>query len=750
MAKNLLIVESPSKATTLKKYLGNDFDVKASVGHVRDLPKKKLGIDLENNFRPTYETIRGKGKIIKQLKQAAKDAETIYLGTDPDREGEAIAWHIANLLNGKSHQLHRVLFHEITKSGVKKGIAEPQSINQNLVDAQQARRILDRIVGYQVSPFLWKTLYSGLSAGRVQSVALRLIVEREREIEAFVPEEYWSIHTALSGEKSGKFVADLHKIKGEDPQIGSEEEANEIVKDLESSNLIVDSLTKKTVSRNPYPPYTTSTLQQDAAHKLRFSPKKTMAVAQQLYEGVNVNGDTVGLITYMRTDSTRLANEALSGARTAILDEFGDKYAPKKARQFTSKKSGVQDAHEAIRPTQWNLAPEKLQGKLPKDLFKLYSLIWYRLVGSQMAAAKYARTTIDITAGDDYLLRCSGSLLKFDGYLKAYDRMPNSSDREQDSDVPEHIKEGESLTLHEVNPEQHFTNPPPHYNESSLIKELDKQGIGRPSTYSQIITTLYDREYIIREKRQLLPTELGFTVNDVLVQHFPRIFNVEFTARMEDELDKIEEGKDEWEHVVGEFYGPFRESLESVSKKTKDIKQSLQEETGEKCEKCGREMVVKWGRNGKFLACSGYPECKNTRPLEEPEEVETDEKCEKCGSPMIIKTGRFGRFLACGNYPDCKNTKPIPLGISCPEDDGDIVERRTRKGKIFYGCANYPDCKFAVWDKPVGIECPNCGADFLVEKHTKSKGEFLKCLNCKSEMDPESFGDEVTGAKGAA
>ncbi len=746
MAKNLLIVESPSKASTLKKYLGKDFDVKASVGHIRDLPKKNLGIDLDDNFKPTYVTIRGKGKVIKQLKDAAKKAEIIYLGTDPDREGEAIAWHIANVLNGNKHTLHRVLFHEITKSGVKRGLAEPKSIDKNLVDAQQARRILDRIVGYQVSPFLWKTLYSGLSAGRVQSVALRLIVEREREIKAFVPDEYWSIHATLSGENSGNFVADLHKIKGEDPQIGSEKEANAIKKALEESTLIVDKINKKTVSRNPYPPYTTSTLQQDAAYKLRFSPKKTMALAQQLYEGVNVNGESIGLITYMRTDSTRLAAEALSGAREAVLRDFGDKYAPKKPRQFSSKKSGVQDAHEAIRPTQWELTPEKVKGQLSKDLYRLYSLVWYRLIGSQMAAAKYAQTAIDITAGDDYLLRCSGSILKFDGYLKAYDQMPNSKDREEDSAVPEHIKEGETLTLHEVNPEQHFTKPPAHYNESSLIKELDKQGIGRPSTYSQIITTLYDRDYVTREKRHLLPTELGYTVNDVLVEHFPAIFNVEFTAQMEDELDKIEEGEDEWENVVGEFYKPFHESLESASKKTKDIKQSLQESTGEKCEKCGREMVVKWGRNGKFLACSGYPECKNTRPLEEPEEIETDEKCEKCGAPMIIKTGRYGRFLACSNYPKCKNTKPIPLGIKCPEDGGDIVERRSRKGKIFYGCANYPDCKFAVWDKPVDKKCPNCDADFLVEKHTKSKGDFLRCLNCKSEFPLELENEEVQGA----
>ncbi|MCF7804579.1 MAG: type I DNA topoisomerase [Candidatus Marinimicrobia bacterium] len=752
MAKNLLIVESPSKAKTLKKYLGKDYDVKSSVGHIRDLPPKELGIDVENNFEPTYQTIRGKGKIIKELKKAARNSDSIYLGTDPDREGEAIAWHIAKILNGNKQDVHRVLFHEITKSGVKSGLADPHSINDNLVNAQQARRILDRLVGYKVSPFLWKTLYRGLSAGRVQSVALRIIVEREREIEAFEPDEYWSVHAQLKGENTDVFTSDLHKVNGEDPEIGSEEEVNEILSTLNEQDFIVDSIKKKTVSRKPYPPYTTSTLQQDAAYKLGFSPKKTMALAQRLYEGVEVNGETQGLITYMRTDSTRLANEALAGSRDAVKKWAGDKYLPKSPRQYASKKSQVQDAHEAIRPTVWNLPPDKIKGQLPNDHFKLYTLIWYRLLGSQMSPAKYARTTIDIAAGEEYQFRTSGSILKFDGYLKAYKRMPNGYEEDKDTDVPEDIEEGETLSLEEITPEQHFTKPPAHYNESSLIKELDNQGIGRPSTYSQIITTLYDRDYVNREGKQLIPTELGFTVCDVLVKHFPNIFNTKFTAQMEDELDKIEAGKDDWVDVVQDFYKPFNKSLEAVQSKSKDIKKSLQEGTGEKCEKCGREMVIKWGRNGKFLACSGFPDCKNTKPLEEqgpPEE--TDENCEKCGSTMVIKTGRYGRFMACSNYPECKNTKPIPLGIDCPEDGGDIVERRSRKGKVFYGCANYPDCEFAVWDKPVPHSCPNCDAEFLVEKNTKSKGEFFKCLNCKAEMEPENFTDEeVSDAKGAA
>ena len=748
MAKNLLIVESPSKARTLKKYLGKDYDVKSSVGHIRDLPPKQLGIDIENNFQPTYQTIRGKGKVIKDLKSAAKKADTIYLGTDPDREGEAIAWHIAKILNGKKSDVFRVLFHEITKTGVKNGLASPHSINDNLVDAQQARRVLDRLVGYKVSPFLWKTLYRGLSAGRVQSVALRIIVEREREIEAFVPDEYWSVHAHLQGENTEPFVADLHKINGEDPDIGSEKDVNEILQRLNKQDFIVDTIQKKTISRNPYPPYTTSTLQQDAAYKLGFSPKKTMALAQRLYEGVEVNGETVGLITYMRTDSTRLANEALAGSREAVKKWAGDKYLPKSPRKYGSKKSQVQDAHEAIRPTQWNLSPKRIQGQVSNDHWKLYNLIWYRLLGSQMAPAKYARTTIDITAGDEYLFRTSGSILKFDGYLKAYAAMPNGYEKDNDSEVPENIREGETLNLQEIKPEQHFTKPPAHYNESSLIKELDNQGIGRPSTYSQIITTLYDRDYVTRDGKHLLPTELGFTVNDVLVKHFPKIFNVKFTAQMEDELDKIEEGKDDWVDVVKDFYQPFQKSLEAVESKSKDIRESLQEDTGEKCEKCGREMVIKWGRNGKFLACSGYPECKNTKPLEEidgPEE--TDEVCEKCGATMVIKTGRYGRFLACSNYPECKNTKPIPLGVKCPEDGGEIVERRTRKGKVFYGCSNYPDCKFAVWDEPVAVSCPNCDAEILVKKNTKSKGEFLKCLNCKAEMSMDIAEEgEVEGA----
>jgi len=748
MAKNLLIVESPSKANTLKKYLGKDFDVKASVGHIRDLPPKQLGIDVDHDFEPTYSTIRGKGKIIKQLKDAAKSAEMVYLGTDPDREGEAIAWHIAEILNGRKKDIVRVLFHEITKSGVQTGLSNPHEINANLVDAQQARRILDRLVGYQVSPFLWRTLYRGLSAGRVQSVALRIIVEREREIEAFVPEEYWSLHATLSSDNSGDFVADLYKIQGKDPEIGSEEEVNDIVANIKKQSFSVDSVEKKTISKNPYPPYTTSTLQQDAAHKLGFSPKRTMALAQQLYEGVNVFGDSVGLITYMRTDSTRLANEALAGSRSAIQEWAGEKYTPNNPRQFSNKKSQVQDAHEAIRPTQWELPPEKLKGQIPKDLWKLYSLIWYRLLGSQMTPAKYARTTIDISAGDDYLFRCSGSILKFDGYLKAYTAMPNGYEAEKDSTVPEHLTEGETLTLEELEPKQHFTNPPAHYNESSLIKELDNQGIGRPSTYSQIITTLYDRDYVRREKKTLIPTELGYTVNDVLVKYFPKIFNTKFTAQMEEELDKIEEGKDQWVDVVKEFYKPFKKSLDAVQSKSKDIRESLQEDSGEKCEKCGREMVIKWGRNGKFLACSGYPECKNTKPVgEEEAPEETDEICDKCGSPMVIKSGRYGKFLACSNYPKCKNTKPIPLGVKCPEDGGDLVQRQSRRGKVFYGCANYPDCKFASWDKPVPVDCPKCEAHFLVEKRTKAKGEFLRCLNCKSEFPMELAQDEeVEGA----
>jgi len=748
MAKNLLIVESPSKAKTLQKYLGKDFSVKSSVGHIRDLPKKQLGIDIENNFTPTYTTIRGKGKIIKELKNAAANSEVVYLGTDPDREGEAIAWHISKILNGDRKEIYRVLFHEITQSGITSGLQNPQSINANLVDAQQARRILDRLVGYQVSPFLWKTLYRGLSAGRVQSVALRIIVEREREIEAFVPEEYWSLHAHLQGESTEVFVADLHKIDGEDPDIGSEEEMNTLIADLQDRDFIVDTIQKKTVSKNPYPPYTTSLLQQDAAYKLRFSPKRTMALAQRLYEGVNVGGETLGLITYMRTDSTRLANEALQSAQKVIGEWAGKKYQLAKPRQYTSKKSQVQDAHEAIRPTQFHLPPEKVKGQLPADLFKLYSLIWYRMIGSQMKAAKYDRTTIDVTAGEEYLFRCTGSILKFDGYLKAYSAMPGGYEYDKDQTVPESLEEGEQVAVRELEPKQHFTNPPPHYNESSLVKELDKQGIGRPSTYSQIITTLYDRDYVRRNGRHLLPTDLGYTVNDVLVKYFPNIFNTEFTARMEDELDKIEEGKDAWVSVVKDFYGPFRKSLSAVEHRSKDIKESLQEETEEVCEKCGSPMVIKWGRNGKFLACSAFPECKNTKPLETQAEPEqTDEICEKCGGPMVIKSGRYGRFLACGNYPECKSTKPIPVGVKCPEDGGEIVERRSRKGKVFYGCANYPDCKFAVWDKPIDMKCPECDASFLVEKHTKSKGDFLRCLTCKSEFPMEMAQDEeVEGA----
>ncbi len=748
MAHKLLIVESPSKAKTMQRYLGKDFTVRSSIGHIRDLPKKKLGIDIDNDFKPTYTTIRGKGKIIKELKNAAQTSGEIYLGMDPDREGEAIAWHISQVLNGNRKKVYRVLFHEITKSGVQKGLIEPHSINENLVDAQQARRILDRLVGYQVSPFLWKMLYRGLSAGRVQSVALRIIVEREREIEAFVPEEYWSLHAHLSGESTAEFIADLHKVKGEDPRIGSEDETNQIIEHLQQQDFIVDSVEKKTVSKNPYPPYITSTLQQDAAYKLNFSPKQTMALAQRLYEGVTVRGEHVGLITYMRTDSTRLSNEAVTDARKAVTEWVGDKYVPSRPRMFTGKKSGVQDAHEAIRPTQYHLTPEKLANELPKDLHKLYTLIWYRMLGGQMKPARYDRTTIDILAGQEYLFRCSGSILRFDGYLRAYSKMPGGYDYEEDQTVPDSLEENEKLTLKELEPKQHFTKPQAHYNESSLVKTLDNEGIGRPSTYSQIISTLYDREYVKRDGRHLLPTELGFTVNDILVKHFPDIFNAKFTAEMEEELDRIEEGKDDWVGVVRDFYKPFKKSLNAVESKSEDIKQSLQEETEEVCEKCGSPMVIKWGRNGRFLACSGYPDCKNTKPLEELEPpVETEYTCEKCGATMVIKSGRYGRFLACSNYPDCKFTRPIPVGVKCPEDGGEIVERRSRKGKVFYGCENYPDCKFAVWDKPVDKSCPKCDAEFLVEKHTKSKGDFLRCLTCKAEFPIDlSEDEEIQGA----
>ncbi len=749
MAQSVVIVESVAKTKTIKKFLGKDYQVLPSVGHIKDLPKNKLGVNIEDGFEPQYITIRGKGKVLSDLKKAAETADQIYIATDPDREGEAIAWHIFEEIKPKNHRIKRILFNEITERAVLEAIKNSRTIDVNKVEAQKARRVMDRLVGYQVSPILWQTIYRGLSAGRVQSVALRLIVEREREIAAFVPQEYWSITAQLQGEKSDPFSSNLIKIKNKKIDIKNEQAAKAIVDDLRIKTYIIKDITKKEVSRKPAPPFTTSTLQQEAARRLGYTAKKIMMIAQQLYEGIELGEEgSVGLITYMRTDSTRIADEALLAVREYIVDAYGLEYLPQQPRIYKTKKS-AQDAHEAIRPTSMKREPRKIKKYLTAEQFKLYELIWNRFIACQMSDAKLDQTTIDIIAGqmtgnnvsEDYLFRTTGSVIKFRGFLQAYeDFQENGKDSENNDDlqqlVPKNLRVGEILTLLDLLPRQHFTKPPARYTESSLVKELDNLDIGRPSTYALIISTLLGRKYIEKNGRQLHPTELGFTVNDILIQNFPSIFNVKFTALMEDELDKIETSEKDFKTVLYDFYDPFSNALKTIDSKKDTIRESLMEETRETCPDCGRLLIIRWGRNGKFIGCSGYPDCRYTRPLQE-EKIQTDEVCEKCGRPMIVKQGRFGRFLACSGYPECKNNKPYSIGISCPKKNctGSIVERRTKRGKVFYGCSNYPNCDFASWYLPVAIACENCGSPYLEQRNTQKQGNFLYCPKCKTRYE---------------
>ncbi len=745
MAKNLLIVESPTKSRTLKRFLGKDFEIQATIGHIRDLPKSKLGIETENGFSVQYVTIKGKGKVLKKLKESAKKSENIYLAPDPDREGEAIAWHVASQLPD-SKNITRVTFNEITKNGVLRGLENPREIDINLVNAQQARRVLDRLVGYKVSPFLWKTITYGLSAGRVQSVALRIICEREDEIEKFVSEEYWTIEVLLSGKDGITLLSRLVKVDGNKPSIGNKDEADKIVKELKELAFTIENVKKSEKKRNPLPPFITSTLQQDAARRFGFTPKKTMMVAQQLYEGIELGDEgPTGLITYMRTDSTRVAESALQSVRGYINDTYGSKYLPPQAVHYRSKK-GSQDAHEAIRPTYTKYPPDYLKKYLSRDQSKLYSLIWDRFVASQMKPAVYDTTTVDIKAGR-YDFRSTSQALKFDGFLKIYQESKDNGengDNEFLDSIPD-LEKGDEMNLKEIKPDQHFTKPPARYTQASLVKTLEADGIGRPSTYATIVSTLLERKYIETVERRLQPTELGKTVNKILVDYFPSIFDVKFTAEMETDLDQIEMGKADWIEVVKEFYYPFGKRLDELKSKQQEIKDSLTEVTGETCEKCGSPMIIKWGRNGRFLACSAYPECKNTKPLaDEQEELETDEKCPKCGSAMVVKTGRFGRFLACSAYPECKTTKPIPTGVKCPKEgcEGDVVEKRSRKGRVFYGCTNYPKCDWVSWYKPVDKECPQCGNNYMVEKVSKQRGPYYACPSCKHKIYIEEKSDK--------
>ena len=816
MSKSLVIVESPSKAKTINKYLGKDFKVLASVGHIKDLPKKGLGVDVENEFEPTYEVMPGKEKVVREIKEAAKEATAIYIATDPDREGEAIGRHIAELVGGgkgkTKKSVYRVMFNEITKSAIQDAFKHPGSINESLVDAQQARRVLDRLVGYKVSPLLWDKVRRGLSAGRVQTVAVRLVVERERDIQAFVKTEYWSVIANLSAALPPAFDARLYKIadktvktsgfddgvRKNEVHISNEETAKKILRELEGSGYVVQEVTTREKKRNPVPPFITSKLQQEASRKLRFSVKKTMQIAQRLYEGIDLGAEgTVGLITYMRTDSTRVADSAIGEVRQFIDQQYGPSYLPGNPIQYRSKKD-AQDAHEAIRPTSAERTPEKIGASLGKDELALYRLIWQRFVASQMMPAIFDQTTIDIAAGQKYLFRATGSVIKFDGFLAVYEEGKDEKDEddaERAARLPKVVK-GEALQLNSITPNQHFTDPPPRYTEATLVKALEEKGIGRPSTYASIMSVIQDREYVEKLENRFHPTELGTIVNDLLVQSFAELFNVEYTARMEQELDEVEEGKLKWTTALRGFYDKFTVDLKAAQEQMRDVKRQ-EILTDELCDKCGSRMAIKFGRFGQFLACTNYPECKSTRDLAKPavaitngevspeaaaENPYSNETCDKCGRAMALKRGRFGQFLACTGYPDCKNTRkitksgavaaPVMLDVDCPECgqrlavrqgpygeftacstypecryikrettgvpcprsecSGEILIRKSKRGKFFYGCSEYPKCDTVFWDKPIQEACPQCDKPFILEKYNAKKDETTRYCSDES------------------
>ena len=736
----LVIVESPAKARTIGKYLGSGYAVKATVGHVRDLPTRKLGVDIDNGaFTPEYVIIKGKNQTVADIKKAAKSAREVFLATDPDREGEAIAWHVASQLD-RGVPTHRILFHEITKDAVNEAIRKPGRIDEQKVNAQQARRILDRLVGYKASPLLWKAIKTGLSAGRVQTVALRLIVERERDIRAFKPQEYWTIEADCA--KDGQaFEASLHKIDGHKPQLHNEAEARAVVDAVTGVPFVVTTVERKQRKKRPAAPFTTSTMQQEAAKKLGFSSRRTMRAAQQLYEGVEVGEDgPVGLITYMRTDSVRVSDQALAAAREYIGRTFGARYLPDAPNQYSSRKQSakVQDAHEAIRPTDVQRRPEDVQRFLEPDQYRLYQLVWQRFVASQMMPAVYDMTIVDFDLGR-YLFRTTGSVLLFDGYHAIY---MEGHEREEGRSIDDlaalpALAKGDPVDVRAIVPSQHFTEPPPRFSEASLVKELERLGIGRPSTYAAIISTLTDREYVQLEQRRFHTTPLGETVEQIMVSRFPDIFNVGFTAEMETELDRVEDGELGWQDVLQDFYGPFTRALDAV-----DVNALVAEAhglsperlAGERCPKCGSRVELRTGRFGPYLACEKYKEqcdyAKSLRKDKAPDRP-TDEKCHLCQAPMVIKTGRFGEFLACTRYPECKGTRAIPLGIKCPKCiEGDLAERRTKRGKSFWGCVRYPACDFSTWNRPVAEECPACGWVGLEKKVSKAAGEVLTCLKC--------------------
>ena len=741
--KQLVVVESPTKAKTIGKYLGSGYAVKATVGHVRDLPKKELGVDVEHGFTPKYVTIKEKAKTLTEIKKAAKDATRVLIGTDPDREGEAIAWHVAGQI-GDGNKVQRVLFHEITKDGVAQGLANPVDIDQRKVDAQQARRILDRLVGYKASPLLWKMIKTGLSAGRVQTVALRLICEREEEIRRFVPQEYWTIEADL--EKDGQpFQARLHKLDGEKPEIANGAAAQAIVDDVRKLPFVVSSVSKKERKRNPSAPFTTSTLQQEAAKQLGFSAKRTMRAAQALYEGVEIGEEgPVGLITYMRTDSVRVAESAIGQARDYIRENFDDRYLPEKPNTYKGKgASRVQDAHEAIRPADVLRRPEDLKRYLQSDFFKLYQLIWRRFVASQMTPEIYELTTVDFDLGR-YLFRATGSRVLFNGYRVVYQEGHEVEEGQNDDElaaIPA-LESGDTVVVRQITPSQHFTEPPPRYSEASLVKKLEELGIGRPSTYAAIISTLRERWYATAKDRRFAPTPQGELVWKVMMRCFPEVFEVGFTAQMENELDKVEEGDLGWREVLADFWSPFEKQLNAVNVEAiiHDV-HDLSKLHEERCPQCGSKLIVKSGRFGPYIACERYPDaCTFSRSVNKNKipDKPSDEICKECGAPMVIKTGRYGEFLACTRYPQCKHTRPVPLGIKCPKcGEGDIAERRTRRGRNFWGCLRYPDCDYSTWNQPVAVPCPECGFVGMEQRQSKTSGVTRKCMKCAHEVQLE-------------
>jgi len=809
LSKGLVIVESPAKAKTIEKYLGKGYTVEASLGHVKDLPKSTLGVDIDNDFETEYIVIPGKEKVVAKLKKLALSADTIYLAPDPDREGEAIAAHLAEELGNGSRKkrkkkteederFRRVTFNEITKRAVQAAFEHPRSIDQHLVDAQQARRVLDRLVGYQVSPLLWDKVRRGLSAGRVQTVALRLIVEREREIKAFEKKEYWTIDAHLAAAKPPAFDARFLGKGEEKIEIPNGDEAEKLRAALEKADWTVRTVDRKERRRNAAAPFTTSKLQQDSSRKLRFSVKRTMMIAQRLYEGVELGEEgSIGLITYMRTDSTRVSNDALTEVREYIKSQYGDAYLPESPNAYKEKKQ-AQGAHEAIRPTSAMRHPDQIKQYLKEDEYKVYKLIWQRFVASQITPAVFDQTTVDIdavSATDTFWFRVTGSVQKFDGFLKVYRESKETEDEEDEERKLPPLEPGQKLTLRTLKPEQHFTEPPPRYNEASLVKELEERGIGRPSTYSAILSTIKERQYVQKLGGKFVPTEIGLVVTDLLIENFPDIFDVQYTARLEEELDEIEEGKEKWTDALAEFYKKFEKDLRYAQKHMENIKR-MEKPTDEKCERCGAPLVIKWGKHGsfyacstyekddpnsctftkenpinlpdldsadlqettqeeycencgrvmvlkrgrfgQFMACTGYPDCKTTRRLDQGKKVPDiplDELCPKCGRNLMIRHGRYGEFTSCSGYPECKYVKQNFIGVKCPQcKEGELVEKRARKGNTFYGCSNYPKCKFTSANKPIVEKCPTCGNEYLVEKFLKA-GPVIACPNKECEYE---------------